>query len=347
MREKIQEAVSEYMKLQHKKHEEQTSLTRFNSTCDNTSSLPRHLALNLSAKVRLPVDSDPNFFKDEKAALEALEQEVNKKLRDIISQARQRHITHLSQRLELSHFISQQVKAFGSFADEIAKIAQERIQSPPNVTISFPKQKLTDHFQTMITSEITKAIAAVVLQQQQDNTNREQQRQAEAKAKDAAMDGIRTGETIKNIARAQAQQVTAPLSNNQAKAKHDLHLVKQRVSNLETAVAARSSASATSSSSTSRSTNKRKGNTRWNNNGYDNNDESKEENGTDEEPASPTPGPSHNRGRFHKRGKHNHPAQRRFQQGGQQLMNQSYQLAAPIHHLPTAKQTPQLARRQQ
>lgn len=351
MRDKIEEAVSKYMKLQHKKQSEETALTRFISACNTNlshTSLPRQLALNLKAKVRLPTeDSDPAFFKEEEATLQAVEQEASKKIYEIVSQARKRHIDHLAQRLELPRFIPQQVAAFSSSADEIAKIAQEHIQSSSNAlsVITFPKQKLIDHFRSTLTSEITKAVAARVLQQQQMELNREQQRQADEKAKDDAMKTIHTGQALKHIARQEANQAMIPLVNEHAKLKHKQHLTHQLLSNYAAAAA---SASATSTSSSEhRPNNKRKNNRQRNNDANDNNDDLEEGNAMEESTSSPNPPPLHSHGRPQKRGKHTHPTKSHFHQGGQQLMNQLYQVAAPIHQFPTYKQAPQPARRQQ
>lgn len=353
MRDKIQEAVSEYMKLQHKKQSEETALTRFASACNINpphTSLPRQLALNLKAKVRLPTEeSDPTFFKEEETQLQAVEQEANKKIYEIVSQARKRHIDYLAQRLELPRFIPQQVAAFSSSADEIAKIAQEHIQSSSSVLITFPKQKLIDHFQSTLTSEITKAVAARVVQQRQMEVNREQQRQSDEKAKDDAMNAIHTGQALKQIARQEANQAMIPLVNEHTKLKHKQHLTQQLLSNYAAAAAAAASASATSSSSEHRPYNKRKNNQLRNNNDVnDNNDDLEEGKAMDayEEFASPNPLPLHKDGRRQKRSKHAHPLKQHFHQGGQQLMNQSYQVAAPIYQFSIHKQVPHPARRQ-
>lgn len=350
MRDKIQEAVSEYMKLQHKKQSEETALTRFASACNINpphTSLPRQLALNLKAKVRLPTEeSDPTFFKEEETQLQAVEQEANKKIYEIVFNARKRHIDYLAQRLELPRFIPQQVAAFSSSADEIAKIAQEHIQSSSSVLITFPKQKLIDHFQSTLTSEITKAVAARVVQQRQMEVNREQQRQADEKAKDDAMNAIHTGQALKQIARQEANQAMIPLVNEHAKLKHKQHLTQQLLSNYAAAAAAAASASTTSSSSEHRPNNKRKHNQQRNNDAIDNNDDLEDGKTMDEESSSPNPLPLHKDGRHQKRGKHAHPFKQHFHQGGQQLTNQSYQVAAPIYQFPIHKQVPHPARRQ-
>lgn len=324
--------VNDYLTLSKQHAKAETSLEKFTTKCNSSNgriTLPVSCGIQWN-KIIWPTTDDPAFCSEEKAEMMRIENDTNAKIVAQLTSAKKKYVDHLHTRLEFDSYVAAGVTSYSAELNKHLKstLTNRHLPLPSDDLTSNIRKQAEDNYRRALHDQLSKLTTKISTLNQQRKDAAEALRLQNEQAKDTAMNGISTGQTISNLADRSARNAVAPLQSIIAHEQQLGHKTRKQLTNLHKHVKQiAASASASSLKPRSKQRHKRERSPRHRNpildNEYDDDDDA-----IDIDTAFPgtTSYPS------------SHPPQRKhykstdypFDQGGQQYRIQNFNQPAVI-----------------
>lgn len=150
------DAVSRYITLHDQLHSARSQLDKFKEACNRSAprvSLPKSMQLRLVDSAHFTaVDGQPAFYADDITALRAIEEDATARIITTVTAAKEKHIVHLTSRVNQLAFTTNEQAVYAAFLQEHAA-GYEASVGPG----AFPTAALLAHFAAHLHSHLTGA----------------------------------------------------------------------------------------------------------------------------------------------------------------------------------------------
>lgn len=177
------------------------------------ASLPRSMNLDLLKNARFEeVTGEPNFYKEQKDALYKIQTETANKVCEILTKAKQAHVTHLEKRVNAQTFLTTQVPLYEQFVNKYAARYNTQYNLATADPSAFPTKLALDHFRAFLMELIQQTVMNSVAEGLKEDELAEEKAEQSRANQELVIGGANNGKTIAMIADARVAKGLEPIS---------------------------------------------------------------------------------------------------------------------------------------